>query len=190
MGTKTDFLPHVNGMRALAILAVVLYHLDAELCPCGYFGVDIFLLITGYFMFRGELSSTRLPELNFGNYLQRKIWRLAPPVLVLAVPLVVVGAFVLQPDLYEVVLGTFGACCVGLSNEYVAHSGDYFSPATQDNPLMHLWYVGLTVQLYVLLPLVALLLRRWRYTGYVLLGVVSLSLYLFLEYGEELDAFS
>ena len=56
------FMPHINGLRALAILAVVLYHLNEELCPCGYFGVDIFLLLTGYLLFSRDLSPARLPE--------------------------------------------------------------------------------------------------------------------------------
>lgn len=185
---KPGFLPHINGMRAMAILAVVLYHLDAELCPCGYFGVDVFLLITGYFMFRSDIQPERLSAVRYGDYLQRKMWRLAPPMLVVGMPLVLGGAFLLQPDLYEVLLKTFAASCVGLSNEYVAHSGDYFSPATQDNPLMHLWYVGLTVQLYLLLPLVARFAGRWRYVVYGLLGLCSAFLYFFLQYGDDVDA--
>ena len=103
------FLPHINGLRALAILAVLLYHLDAELCPCGYFGVDVFLLITGFLMFRSELSGEKLPGLRYGAYLNRKVWRLAPPVLAVGLPLALAGAVVLQPDLYKVMLGTFAA---------------------------------------------------------------------------------
>lgn len=171
----------------MTILAVVLYHLDAELCPCGYFGVDVFLLITGYFMFRSELSAARLPDLRYGDYLQRKTWRLAPPVLAVGVPLVLAGAVVLQPDLYRIMLGTFASACGGVSNEYVAHSGDYFSPATQDNPLMHLWYVGLTVQIYLFLPLVARLSGRWRYFVLSLVGLLSAALYFFLQYGDDVD---
>lgn len=183
----SGFLPHINGMRALAILAVVMYHLDAELCPCGYFGVDVFLLITGYFMFRSELSAAKLPALRYGDYLQRKTWRLAPPVLAVGLPLVLAGALVLQPDLYKILLGTFAAACAGVSNEYVAHSGDYFSPATQDNPLMHLWYVGLTVQIYLFLPLVARLTGRWRYLVLAVVGLLSAALYFFLQYGDDVD---
>lgn len=183
-----SFLPHINGLRALAILAVLLYHLDAELCPCGYFGVDVFLLITGFLMFRSELSGEKLPGLRYGAYLNRKVWRLAPPVLAVGLPLVLAGAVVLQPDLYKVMLGTFAAACAGVSNEYVAHSGDYFSPATQDNPLMHLWYVGLTVQLYLLLPLVARLCGHWRHAVFALLAVASAGLYFFLQYGDEWDS--
>lgn len=183
----SGFLPHINGMRALAILAVLMYHLDAELCPCGYFGVDVFLLITGYFMFRSELSAAKLPALRYGDYLQRKTWRLAPPVLAVGLLLVLAGALALQPDLYKILLGTFAAACAGVSNEYVAHSGDYFSPATQDNPLMHLWYVGLTVQIYLFLPLVARLTGRWRYLVLAVVGLLSAALYFFLQYGDDVD---
>lgn len=183
------FMPHINGLRALAILAVVLYHLNEELCPCGYFGVDIFLLLTGYLLFSRDLSPARLPELRYGAYLLRKIWRLGPPVLVVGCPLALAGAWLLQPDLYEMLVQTLGYCALGLSNEYVARSGDYFNPATQDNPLMHFWYVGLTVQLYILIPLLALMMRHlnvWiRHAVLGCVGLCSLALSVFLQYGED-----
>ncbi len=73
------FLPHINGLRALAIVLVVLYHLEAALCPCGYFGVDVFLVISGYFIFSKELSPGRVAEMRYGSYLLRKVWRVGPP---------------------------------------------------------------------------------------------------------------
>lgn len=74
MGTDTTktFLTHMNGIRALAIVLVVLYHLDSRLCPCGYFGVDVFLIISGYFLFSKELQADRLEKQEYGKYLLRK----------------------------------------------------------------------------------------------------------------------
>ena len=143
---NADFMPHINGLRALAIALVVLYHLNAEWCPCGYFGVDVFLLISGYFLFSKELQPQRVENMHYGQYLLRKAWRLGPPTLTVGIVVAVIGAFVLLQDLYWMALQTRTYCCVAGSNEYVAHSGNYFSPNTQSNPLMHLWYIGLILQ--------------------------------------------
>lgn len=185
------FMPHINGLRALAIVLVVLYHLDAALCPCGYFGVDVFLVISGYFIFSKELRPERVAELRYGSYLLRKVWRVGPPALVLCVAVLACGSFVLLREVYHMATQTVLYCCVGGSNEYVAHSGDYFNPDTQNNPLMHLWYIGLIIQLYILLPLAAMAVRRLSVTMRGLLwwclGLASLVLYLFLRYGEAIE---
>lgn len=194
MGTETTktFLTHMNGIRALAIVLVVLYHLDSRLCPCGYFGVDVFLIISGYFLFSKELQADRLEKQEYGKYLLRKVWRLGPPTLCVAILVCVLGAFVLLRDLYWMALQTLTYCCVGVSNEYVAHSGNYFSPNTQSNPLMHLWYIGLIIQTYILLPLMAGAMRRWqravRSVIWWAVGLGSLGLYLFLQYGERWES--
>lgn len=187
-----EYLPHINGMRALAIALVVLYHLEAELCPCGYFGVDVFLVISGYFIFSRELRAERVEGMHYGGYLLRKMWRIGPPTLLVGCLVAVLGAFILQQDLYWKALQTLTYCCIGGSNEYVARSGNYFSPNTQSNPLMHLWYIGVIMQTYILLPLLAKGMRRWgaaqRGCVWWALGLSSLGLYLFLQYGEQWGA--
>ena len=189
---NADFMPHINGLRALAIALVVLYHLNAEWCPCGYFGVDVFLLISGYFLFSKELQPQRVENMHYGQYLLRKAWRLGPPTLTVGIVVAVIGAFVLLQDLYWMALQTLTYCCVAGSNEYVAHSGNYFSPNTQSNPLMHLWYIGLILQTYILLPAAAIAMRKLSPTArgciWWLLGGVSFAAYHFLQYGEAWES--
>lgn len=185
-------MSHVNGLRALAIILVVLYHLDATLCPCGYFGVDVFLVISGYFLFSKELAPARVADLRYGSYLLKKTWRLAPPALAVALLTVAVCSFIMIQDLFGMALFTLMSTCAGVSNEYVAHSGNYFSPDTQSNPLMHFWYIGLIFQIYLFFPLVAKLMRRLstavRGTIWAVIGLSSFALSLYLNYGDKWGA--
>lgn len=88
--------------------------------------MDIFFLITGYLLF----ASNSLSRTYFGDFILKKIWRLAPAVISVAVLVGVLGAFCLQHDLFVVVAKTIRATVLGLSNEYMARSGSYFAPAT------------------------------------------------------------
>lgn len=77
-------MAHVQGLRGLAIALVVLYHLRPELCPCGYFGVDLFLVISGFLIFRND--TTRHGTSRLGSYLLKKWWRIFPAVLLVCLP--------------------------------------------------------------------------------------------------------
>lgn len=177
-------MPHVNGVRAIAIIAIFFYHLYAPLCTAGYFGVDLFLLMTGYFLLGRELEASRLERFHYGSFLLKKIWRIMPPAMLVGVLAAVAGCLVETSDRCEVLLGALGSAALCFSNDYVAFSGGYFSPATQENPLMHFWYLGLTMQIYVLIPLFFLMVRKgWLRTVFMgALGVASLLLYASLCY--------
>lgn len=177
---RKAYLEHVNGLRGLAIAAVVLYHLQAAWCPCGYFGVDVFLVLTGYLMFlRGDRRE------GYGTWLHRKLWRINPPWMVAGLLTVLVSMLTMVPERLMPVLGSFGSAALGVSNEYTARSGGYFEPATQENPLMHLWYVGVTLQIYLILPLIDGARRRLGAWLWWLVAALSLALGVVVNYREE-----
>ncbi len=180
---KKEFLPHVQGIRGLAIALIVLYHLNPAWCPCGYFGVDIFLLITGYFILRNELTAGG--EKKVGDYLHRKWWRIAPAVTAVGTAVLLFAMCAMVRSRCEDVGYTLAGAILGVSNEVVAHRGNYFAMHTQENPLMHLWYVGVVVQLYVLTALLMLFGRRVRCVLAGGLGGISLLLYVALSYKES-----
>lgn len=194
MASGKQFLTHINGLRGLAILAIVLYHLSPSLCPCGYFGVDVFLVISGYFLFRNDIPRLRDKNLRLRDYAARKLWRIVPPWMVVAVPVVLICLFYMPYVRNVTIAGTVGATAFGFANDYIAFSGSYFNPNVQQNPLMHLWYIGLTEQLYVLLPLLALLPARSGKAAVravlALVGVLSLLFCAYLNYGMLVPAWA
>ncbi len=195
MASPHQFLPHVNGLRGLAILAIFLYHLNAVLCPCGYFGVDIFLVISGFFLFRQDVPRLQNGQQSFWGFARRKLWRIVPPWVAVALPVALVCLLVMVHERNVTIACTMAATAFGFGNDYVAFSGSYFNPHVQQNPLMHLWYIGLTEQVYVLLPLLALAVlrglgERALRPALAGVGVLSLLAFLFLAYGQLVPAWS
>lgn len=194
MDAPKQFLTHINGLRGLAILAIVLYHLSASLSPCGYFGVDVFLVISGYFLFRNDIPRLADGRLRLRDYAARKLWRIVPPWMAVALPVTLLCIYLMAYERNVTIAGTVGATAFGFANDYVAFSGSYFNPHVQQNPLMHLWYIGLTEQIYILLPLLALLPARCGKLAARLTltaaGILSLLLCAFLNYGQQVAAWA
>ncbi len=180
------YLAHLNGLRALAIGGVVLYHLRAVYCPAGYFGVDVFLVLSGFLLFRsllapaatGDDSRTRF---HYGAFLLRKAWRLLPSWFVVTLATCLATLLLMHPAQMSATMRTAGASAVFLADCVVDHSGDYFNPLSQQNPLLHFWYLSLTQQLYLVAPLLVVPLARAlsRRAAVILLALLALLSLLF-----------
>ena len=174
-------MAHVQGLRGLAIALVVLYHLRPELCPCGYFGVDLFLVISGFLIFRND--TTRHGTSRLGSYLLKKWWRIFPAVLLVCLPVFAYCLLRMHPERTERVALVLGGTMAGIGNEMVARCGGYFDLHAQENPFLHLWYVGVIMQLYLVAGLVTHLRERMRRVVLWAAGIISLSLYVLLNLG-------
>ena len=156
-----NFLAHVNSLRGLAILLVFLFHLAPAFCPGGYYGVDVFFVISGYFLAASTLARMEQGRFSWRHYYVGKLSRLVPSVLVL-VALVTAAGLVVMPavdleKIADLALSLLGA----QSNRYFAERAlDYFGTDVRDNPLLHTWYISVWIQILIAAPLVCLLLSR------------------------------
>ncbi len=169
---STSFQPHINGLRAIAIGGVLLYHLNSQYCPAGYFGVDIFLVISGYFLLC-SLTNPKVGKENFryGNYLVKKAWRIYPPMIVISA-LTCMAVQILNPEMLADSLKITFINCFGGSDYYIDHMGGYFDTTSQYNPHLHFWYLAITLQLYVMIPLLVVPMAR-RNSHKVLITTLS-----------------
>ncbi len=171
------YLTHLNGLRALAILAVLFYHLRAEYCPAGYFGVDAFLVISGFLLFRSLLREGGAEGFHYGHFLVRKAWRLLPVWFVVTALVCVLSVYLLGEYLrVGPVLRTARSSATFMADYHIDKSGDYFDAFSQQNPLLHFWYLSVTQQLYLVAPLLVVPLARFcsRRAACILLGVLAL----------------
>lgn len=161
--SQPGYLPYIDGLRAVAVLAVVLYHLNAVWLPGGFTGVDIFFVISGFVV---SASVARFPRAGFFESLlrfyARRLRRIAPALIVCLLATCVASVlFIPEAWLSETSRNTGRMAFFGLSNFVLAATGnDYFSPKVEFNPYTHTWSLGVEEQFYLVFPLLFL---AWSY---------------------------
>ena len=164
---STAFRADIQGMRALAVLVVVLYHID--LVPGGYVGVDVFFVISGFLM--GGLllrEAEQTGRVSLRNFFTRRSRRLLPALAVTVLATMVIAFFVapVRSDFRTVNQTATGTSLFIANVRLFQLSGDYFAPIAERNPLLHTWSLSVEEQFYFAFPIVVaivfLLLRRNR----------------------------
>ena len=169
-------LTYLDVLKAIAVIAVVLYHFG--LLPYGFLGVDVFFVVGGFLVTRSLQRRSEGGRGWYPMFLFDRLLRLLPVLLVAGLAAMVTGWFTMLPDDYENLSESVVATDFFANNILSAiTTGDYWNIANEYKPLMHTWYVGLLMQLYVLYPLLFLLsgLDRKNPQKMLLVLVASLS---------------
>lgn len=156
------YFPYIDGLRALSIIAVVLYHLEPRLLPGGFAGVDIFFVVSG-FIVAGSLHGYKPPGFLalVAYFYARRFRRIVPALLFMLVTVsLAVVVFVPEAFLSSSIRRTASAAFFGFSNFRLAAGPDYFSPQAEFNPFTHTWSLGVEEQFYLVFPVLIFLLTR------------------------------
>ena len=150
--SNSNYRPEIDGLRAFAIMAVIINHFNSDWLPGGYHGVDIFFVISGY-VITSSLYSRKSESLGLflAGFYERRIRRLLPALLVcVVVTSILLCLFNPEPG---VSLGVGWRALFGWSNVSLFNgSTDYFAEATELNPFTHTWSLGVEEQFYLLFP--------------------------------------
>jgi len=154
------YRPDVDGLRAIAVLAVVGYHAFPDLVPGGFVGVDVFFVVSGYLITGLILGSLERGRFSFAEFYARRVKRIFPALIAVLLSCGALGWFVLLPDEYRQ-LGKHVAAGAGfVSNFMLWREADYFDVLSDLKPLLHLWSLGIEEQFYIVWPI--LLYAFWR----------------------------
>ena len=152
------YLPFVDGLRAVAILAVVAFHALPWTVPGGFVGVDVFFVISGFLITRfiaGEMADGTFSLLHF--YV-RRARRLMPAALVCFVVVSLISGFVLLPDTYWYLGRSLLAAILMYANVFFYHTGGYFTAPSLEKPFLHTWSLAVEDQFYLTWPLLLMFL--------------------------------
>ena len=163
-------------LKGFAIIAVMLYH--AGWCNSGYLGVDVFLVLNGYFVVPQVMRQIEEGRFRYFSFLEKKIFRLLPLVLLVSCFALAIGYWGMLPGDYRFLSEEVIASSLFGNNILQALTTQNYWAAIYHKILMHTWFLGVLVQFYVVFPLVMLLLRRWLKSALVVLIALSLMLYL------------
>jgi peptidoglycan/LPS O-acetylase OafA/YrhL len=152
--SRVSYLPGLDGMRALAVIAVMVYHANADWLPGGYLGVEIFFVISGYLITLLLIAEReRSGKVSLGNFWLRRARRLLPA-LGLMLSMVTVYTAVFQPGALGQLRGDVVAGLTYVTNWYQIWVGQGYTSAGDFAPLRHLWSLAVEEQFYLIWPLV------------------------------------
>lgn len=173
------YRPDIDGLRAVAILSVVVFHAFPSVLRGGFVGVDVFFVISGFLISIIVFKSLMLGRFSFAEFYAHRIKRIFPALLVVLLAAYILGWFVLLPDEYKQ-LGRHIVAGAGFVQNFVMwKESGYFDTASELKPLMHLWSLAIEEQFYLFYPL--FVWAAWRiglkiFAPIVLIGVLSFGL--------------
>jgi peptidoglycan/LPS O-acetylase OafA/YrhL len=160
-GLCLTYRSEIDGLRAVAVLAVVLFHGWPSLLPGGFIGVDIFFVVSGFLIGRLLLAEMADGRVDILAFYARRVRRVYPALLVVVSSTLIIGMFVLAPREFVSLKDSALFAVFGLSNIFFWRSISYFAADAEFWPLLMTWSLGVEEQFYLLAPFVLLVLRRF-----------------------------
>lgn len=178
------FRNDIQGLRALAVILVFIFHLNPQWLPGGFIGVDVFFVISGYLISSIILHKKDKNNFSFFDFYKGRIKRIVPAYYFMLSIIGIVSLFIyFNADIRIIFKKELVATSLFFSNVYFSTLSTYFGAAMQENVFLHTWTLGVEMQFYFILPLVLLYIRNNRVLFYTLLTSTVL---LFSYYSYEI----
>jgi peptidoglycan/LPS O-acetylase OafA/YrhL len=170
------YRPEIDGLRAVAVIPVILFHANPGLLPGGYVGVDVFFVISGYLICSILLEDLAAGRFSLLRFYERRVRRIAPALLLVCLACLPFAALWMLPS----ELSRFGRSLLNallmVSNFELWDDVGYFAPKSELKPLLHTWTLSVEEQFYLVFPLMLFFLRRCSdRTGFLVIGAVALA---------------
>ena len=157
----------LDAIKGFSIIAVILYHMGK--LDSGYLGVDVFFVLNGFFVVPSIINHLSQGQFKYIKFLENKYFRLAPLVILICLLSLVIGFLYAMPDNYIVYGESSFSSLLFCYNTYeLLISGNYWDMSNGYSPFMHLWYLGILFQFYIIYPVILMILKivipvKWNY---------------------------
>ncbi|MEE3719614.1 acyltransferase family protein [Tumidithrix elongata RA019] len=174
--SKLNYRPDIDGIRALAVIAVIIFHAFPLLAKGGFVGVDIFFVISGYLITGIIVKSLKDRTFSFKDFYARRIRRIFPALIVVLIATWFAGWLFLTPTEYVFLGKHITAGALFGSNIILANESGYFDSSSDLKPLLNLWSLGVEEQFYLLWPVILFVCWRKKISlKWIALGVIAVS---------------
>ncbi len=166
----------IDGLRAVAVLAVVAYHAFPRVIPGGYIGVDAFFVISGFLISTIILENLEQRTFSFREFYSRRVRRIFPALIIMLLGVLALGWLSLTSDELTQLGKHVSAGATFSNNFFLQSESGYFDSSSETKPLLHLWSLGIEEQFYLVWPLILWIVWKSKIriiTVILLLGVVS-----------------
>lgn len=169
---SANYRADIQGLRALAVLMVFIFHLNSAYLPGGFIGVDIFFVISGYLISGIILRKKEQGNFRLTDFYMSRFKRIVPAYYFFLTVVLLAGIWIYLPmEIHELRKTGFFAAAF-LSNVHLAALDNYFGAQSSENPLLHTWTLAVEMQVYFILPFLLVFLKK-KFLKYVLTALIA-----------------
>jgi peptidoglycan/LPS O-acetylase OafA/YrhL len=177
----------IDGLRAIAVLPVLFFHIQWSLFSGGYVGVDVFFVISGYLVTSIIIKEIRGGHFSIVEFYKRRIRRIFPALVFVCFTTVMIGSVILLPRDFSNFAKSLISVSLFVSNFFFRQQSGYFDNQTEMKPLLHTWSLSVEEQFYIIIPIILLVLSRFRlsvnlWIWILIIGSFSLSCFWVSKY--------
>lgn len=161
----------ITGLRALAVIPVLLFHAFPTAVPGGFFGVDIFFVISGYLISGIIFRGLREDRFSFADFYTKRVKRIVPALVVVLLFIIAVGwAILFKEEFEEIIRYIVGSDFFFMNFRLISRANDYFQTDAESLPLLHIWSLSIEEQFYILFPLICFCIWKFSRRKEAILG--------------------
>jgi peptidoglycan/LPS O-acetylase OafA/YrhL len=170
-----NFRQDIQGLRALAVIAVILFHIDKNILPGGFIGVDIFFVISGFLISKSIIEGKDKGQFNFFRFFIGRFKRIVPAYYFMMVACILIAAFYFPGSYFKDFFYPARHALLFISNRIFELSTNYFGGQNHENLILHTWSLSIEMQFYFFLPLLIYITpKKWRAISFVALLIILL----------------
>lgn len=155
------YRPDIDGLRSVAVLSVILFHINNTLLPGGFVGVDIFFVISGFLITGIIADGISTDSFSMVRFYSRRVRRIFPALFLVLFFSLLFAVVTFEPATYERFIRELRYAALQISNFVFSRETGYFDAANETSPLLHTWSLGVEEQFYLIWPLLLLFLHRF-----------------------------